>query len=580
MLPFTAQAQTPPPVDAGSLLEQQRNNPIGTGNSAVPALAPAPAPAAPGTPSATAAKVAQKIQVRVFKLVGNQRVPSAVLQAALARWVGPTIGLAELHQATLEIESIYRSQGWLAQAHLLTQDITLGEVQITINEATMGQLQVLNDASTPVAPGLQRRAERLLHQALPSGQPLSTAALERAIAIADDVPGLNASTYLQAGATPGSTDVVVHLRPQPLQQTDISLDNAGSRAVGQARLTAQLTLNSPWGQGEQFKLLGSATPGSSYLRVAASTPIDWLDGVGAGSWRLGANASALRYQVLDSRNTTTGLPPKGTGTTLGLDLQYPLVALPLAHWLLSLGLETKNLDNQDDTVTPGQRKTTSRVRSQGATISLWGNQIDKLGGGGATNANLVYSSSSLQLDGSPASYLLSDANTARTAGHFDKLRWSASRVQVLPTPWSLLLQASGQWASRNLDSSERFYLGGMNGVRAYPSSEGGGSNGQLLSVELRRALGAQWQVSAFYDWGQVQQFADNQSPNGTPLVAHNRNNLAGRGLALEWHGSQSLTIKGTWAARNGGNPVATANGNDTDGSLVKNRVWLSANISF
>jgi len=35
-------------------------------------------------------------------------------------------------------------------------------------------------------------------------------------------------------------------------------------------------------------------------------------------------------------------------------------------------------------------------------------------------------------------------------------------------------RVSAQWASKNLDSSQKFGLGGPNGVRAYPSGEGYG----------------------------------------------------------------------------------------------------------
>ncbi len=37
---------------------------------------------------------------------------------------------------------------------------------------------------------------------------------------------------------------------------------------------------------------------------------------------------------------------------------------------------------------------------------------------------------------------------------------------------------------------------------------------------------------------------------------------------------------GTFARRDGDNPNPTAAGNDQDGSLKKNRFWLTASISF
>ena len=147
--------------------------------------------------------------------------------------------------------------------------------------------------------------------------------------------------------------------------------------------------------------------------------------------------------------------------------------------------------------------------------------------------------------------------------------------------YSLFASLSGQLAGGNLDPSEKFYLGGSSGVRAYPSGEAGGSTGQLVSLELRRQLGAQFQLSAFYDYGQVDQFKNNQRADGTgAMVVANGVALAGAGLALNWRATVGAQLKATWAQRIGTNPLATVTGNDTDGSLVKDRFWFSANLPF
>lgn len=582
LLPSRADAQTQPPVNAGTLLEQQRNNPPGLPDKAMPAL-PEP-PASPAQPPSAVADDGTRVALRGFAFVGNQRLDSGVLQAALAPWLGRSVGLAELRQATVEIERLYRSQGWLARANLPPQDVSEGIVRIDVTEVRMGRVAVRTDGPTAPAPTLQARAQALLQQSLPTGQPLSTAALERATAIADDLPGLHASSSLQAGTEPGTADVLLQLRPDKPWRIDTTLDNGGIRATGSERAYAALTLNAPFGWGEQFKLDVGESRGSDYLRVAASAPLVWPGQAAWSGWRVGVDASALRYKVLDKYNTTTGLPPKGSGQTAGVSLTYPLVASPLSRWQLVLGYEARRLANNDDNLTVGLRERTSQARIDGASVGVQGSHIDRLGGGGANYASLVYSQSRLRLDGSPAQYLADDALNADTQGHFGKLRWSASRVQVLPDQWSLLLQGSGQWASRNLDASERFYLGGINGVRAYPTSEGSGSSGQLLSLALRRNLqwlGSQWQLSAFYDWGQVQQFVDNQRPGGGALSGRNRITLAGHGLSLEWRGENNgLSARLTWAARDGHNPLATPNGKDTDGSHVRNRFWLSTTLSF
>ena len=64
---------------------------------------------------------------------------------------------------------------------------------------------------------------------------------------------------------------------------------------------------------------------------------------------------------------------------------------------------------------------------------------------------------------------LNDAVTGRTAGHFGKWNLDLTRLQHIDDRLALYLSYSRQWAEKNLDSSEKFSLGGPSGVRAIPS---------------------------------------------------------------------------------------------------------------
>ncbi|KEY57731.1 heme/hemopexin transporter protein HuxB [Serratia sp. DD3] len=90
-----------------------------------------------------------------------------------------------------------------------------------------------------------------------------------------------------------------------------------------------------------------------------------------------------------------------------------------------------------------------------------------------------------------------DSQTARTAGNFSKFNLTALRLQMLSENWSFYSQFSGQLASKNLDSSEQFSLGGVNGVRAYASGEASGDQGWMTNLELRYAITPAWQLKTF-----------------------------------------------------------------------------------
>jgi hemolysin activation/secretion protein len=239
----------------------------------------------------------------------------------------------------------------------------------------------------------------------------------------------------------------------------------------------------------------------------------------------------------------------------------------------TLGGEFKSYNN----VSGGA--TASDYRNDTLSIGFSGNSFDGLGGGGYNAFSLVAVSGQLDLSRSPTQ--AADALTAQTAGSFDKLRYSLTRQQDLGSALAVWAALSGQWTSKNLDSSDKFYLGGSNGVRAYPSSEGGGALGQVVNLELRWSLPQGFGVVGFYDWGSV---TANVQNSYTGAAQPNTYALEGAGLALAWRHRSGLSVRATYARRlgNNPNPITTAmnHGYDQDGTLVLDRFWLSATLAF
>ncbi|MDO9355706.1 MAG: ShlB/FhaC/HecB family hemolysin secretion/activation protein, partial [Solirubrobacteraceae bacterium] len=370
-------------------------------------------------------------------------------------------------------------------------------------------------------------------------------------------------------------DVLVQVGARPLLRGDVSFDNAANRSTGSERVNVTLSLEAPFGLGDRLGLAASKTRGTDYLRASASLP------VGALGWRVGASASALRYRVLDAFNTTPGRAPEGHGQAIGLDAQYPLWRSHLAQWNASFGLDQKRQTNDDDNFTPEQLQRTRAARNRSVSAGINGYAFDTLGRGGQTQASAQFVVGRLSLAGSPLGALIGDATTENTQGGYQLLRWSLARTQALTPTLSLAATANGQFASRNLDSSEKLYLGGFGAVNAYPSGEAGGSSGQIVNLELRQQLAPGLQLAAFFDWGQLRQYQRNERADGNgPLVAHNSVTLKGPGLALNYRADNGVHLRAVYAHRMGANPLATANGNDSDGSLHRHRLWLSAGITF
>ncbi|MDQ2778271.1 MAG: ShlB/FhaC/HecB family hemolysin secretion/activation protein [Pseudomonadota bacterium] len=580
-LPLAALAQTlpqQPPVDAGRLLQEQRRLEQLREEPAAPSAVPLTTrPAAVAPAQARLAPAALEFNVRQFVLSGTTAVDTDALQAVLAPYLNRPLTLADLRKATGALEQRILQAGFLAQATLPPQDVTEGVVRIDLAEARFGAVQRAEraDAGDPIAPRLAAQAQGLVAAQLVPGEPLNLQTLQSALLLADDLPGVSVAGSLQAGTIPGSTDVLLQLAPTPRVRTELVADNAANRATGEERLSVIITLDSALGLGDRSEGLLSTTRGTQYGRAAFSLP------VGNRGLRLGAHGSLLQYRVLENRNTTPGLAPDGDGSTIGLDGQAPLVRSATARWDARFGMEHTRQRNRDDTVTLGNRDTTSRSRTTVWNLGLAGQRVDHIGRGGVSQASAQISAGKLSLKGSPQTLLQGDARTADTAGRYAKLRFSLARLQSITASLSLQASLTGQLASKNLDPSEKFYLGGVGAVNAYPSGEAGGSSGAVLNLELRQQLGAHWQVSGLLDVGHVQQFQNNtRADGGGPLVANNGVTLKGVGASLNWQPTAGVQVKATYAHRIGSNPLATAAGTDTDGSHHKHRVWLSASLAF
>ena len=542
-----AQAQTAP--DAGSLLQQMERKPLPT---------PKALPTKPAEPPALQPQSGTIVTVSSFRFAGNTLLSTEQLSVSVAGYLNRALDFNQLQAAVAAVAEVYRAAGWIVRAYLPEQDIVDGVVTIQIVEAVFGGVKLEGAPATRVRLSqIQRGIDAL--QAV--GAPLNADAIDRALLLADDLPGVTVSGSLREGTQASQTELLIKLADEPLVMGEATLDNTGSRSTGANRLNANLNFNSPLGLGDLFSANLIHTEGSDYLRLGGTLP------VGANGWRIGANASTMRYRLITEE--FAALDSNGTSASAGLEASYPLIRSRLQNLYFNASLDHKAFDNQ------ANGATATHYQAKVLNLSLSGNLFDKLGGGGANSASLALSSGQLDLSDSPNQ--AADAASTRTDGAFSKLRYSASRQQVITEELSLFAALSGQWASKNLDSSEKFYLGGSSGVRAYPGSEAGGAAGQLINLELRYRLPQGFNLTAFYDYGQVTVNADNNF-TGAPLL--NDYSLKGAGLALAWQGESGLNLKATWAKRIGDNPNPTASGTDQDGSLVNNRFWLTASLPF
>ena len=533
-LAFSAHAAGPN-VDAGSLLRQTEQE-LNTQKKSR-ALPPRAA-----TPSPMLKTTEATVQVRSFKFVGNKLLTSDQLNKALASFTNRQLTLNQLREAADTVTTTYREAGWTVRAFLPKQEIDGGVVTLQIVEAVFGGAFLQGTAPERI------EVTRLVNMAeaiLTKGQPLHANDIDRTLLLLDDLPGVNVTGNLIEGQRDGESNLALSAVDDALLTGNATVDNQGSRSTGTDRLSLNLNLNSPAGMGDLLSLNSLKTQGSDYQRVAYNVP------VGYTGWRAGLHASNLNYRVIT--DDFASLNPNGTAITRGWDISYPLLRSQLKNINLALSYDDKQFDNTSNNVT-----TSYGIKAYNATLSA--NQIDDWASGGSTTAS--------------AGLTAGDKNTE---SRYTKISLSLSRLQSLTTDLSLYVAANAQATNKNLDSSEKMYLGGANGVRAYPASEAGGSEGNTFTLELRQRLDHNITLTGFYDYGMVKANHDN---NVASPANPNSYNLQGYGVSLAWQATQGIDIKAALAQRLGNNSAAQANGTDADGTKKVTRIWLSTGIAF
>lgn len=504
------------------------------------------------------------VVVKRFVFKGNTHIASDVLLAELATYIGRPLEFLDLKAAATAAAEFYRSRGWVVRAILPEQDITDGEVVIEIFESRLGDVRLRREPGLP--PLVSDAVVMSITQAtLPRGSFIRAGDLDRAISLVDDLPGVGAQGTLYPGSEDSTSDLLLTLTGKPRLSGQLALENHGSRSTGAERFMATLAIASPLEIGDQIMATGMATRGSRYARLAYAVP------VGPHGMRVSTYGTSMQYRLVG--RDFEALQSEGSSTTAGVELSYPLIRAKAQTLALTLGYEWRGFTNQ------ALGNTTSEYSVQAVNLGLSftrrDQSLDVLGGlGGNWNTSAGIVAGRVNLGGSPNQQ--ADADGARTAGAYRKFKWSFARSESFSERVWARLSLSGQFTPNNLDSSEKFLLGGPSGVRGYPGGEASGSEGVLASFELGYDVAQHWKVSGFVDQGSIKVHRKTYASAPQP----NRYSLQSAGMSLTWDRPGGLSFALVVSRRMGSNPAQSALGKDSDGTRTENRIWTGVKFSF
>lgn len=489
--------------------------------------------------------------VTSIRITGNNNIDRATLRALIADGEGKNLTLSDLSELAARITRYYHSHNYpLTRAIIPAQTIQAGIVTIEVIEARYGQVTLDNNS---------RVHTHLLQSTLSplkSGDSITSAKLDRALLLLSDIPGVKPAATLKPGAAVGTSDLYVNATEMPMISGNVVFDNYGNRFTGRARLGATVDLNNALHFGDVLSASGVRTQNDmSYGRFSYES---LLNGYGT---RAGIAYSELNYEL---GGPLASLDANGTARVKSAWAKQPLVRSRDVNINAQLQYDQMALRDHIDVATIR----TDRDQ-ENWTLGFSGDARDAFLSNAVNAWSLSWTSGRVGFDDAIAKSV--DSVTANTQGNFSKLNATISRQQSLGTQNTLFVALAAQWASSNLDASQKMTLGGPYSVRAYDVGAVSGDEGYAGTVEWRHDLGqawqGQWQAVAFADSAHV-------TVNENAWVTGNNSaTLSGAGLGLNWTGNQFGRMRAYVATPIGSTPTLVGDTHST-------RTWIETSVSF
>ncbi|HEX5371884.1 MAG TPA: ShlB/FhaC/HecB family hemolysin secretion/activation protein [Aquabacterium sp.] len=451
----------------------------------------------------------------------------AALREALPALTAPFVGKQRSYEDLVNAASavtrfMQRELGYyLGYAYLPEQTPKDGVIRIGVLEGRLDEVILKWPDKMPVR---KEVVEDYLSQLQP-GAILKVRDVERVVFMINDLYGLRARFEVKSGRTPGTASLVVTPTAEARLSGRVELDMNGSRYSGEYRLTGVASVASPLGRGDNLTVSGlaSTTGGLQFGLVSYATP------VGRHGLKLGASASAVKYQ-LDKDIFQLDLHGKANAySVFGL---YPVIR---SRNLNTFALATLEHKEYTDSIAG----LTSDKRTRDLQLGIVGDFRDNWLTGGVNSYELNWWRGNITVK----------PGTLAVPNNFNKYGLGFSRLQNIINGRLLgYVRYKGQIAGDNLDTTERFGLGGASGVRAYAPGEGTADTAHLLTTELRwlppesmfGRVAREMVFSAFYDLGVAKVRHDLE---GVPSITDNTPTLGGAGFGFVWDRPQSFAFR-------------------------------------
>lgn len=450
------------------------------------------------------------------------------LASIYASSLGKKVSLADVYNIAEALTHKYRNDGYiLTQVVVPPQTIDSGKIRLRVVEGFIDRISVEgadNDKSLDLVRTYARRIQE-------NDGPVNVKALERALLLINDLPGVSARSVLSPSPTKtGAADLAIIVERDPFDVV-VSLDNYGSRFLGPWQAGAAGSINSALGLNERITVQAVFAPDTNQGKELGYYSIGYTQPIGSYGTVFDASYS---YTDTDPGFTLEPFEVEGQSSFYKIGLSHPLIRSRNVNLSGRLSFDARNVDSKN-LLEPTREDRIRAVRT-GARLEF----LDTIAGVGVNSID-VELAQGVGLLGASDKH---DANLTRAVGdpRFTKIGFEAQRLQRITRGVNLLAGAKGQLSSNALLSSEEFGVGGMNYGRGFDPSEIVGDEGIVGKLEVQwspnnapQGYLEDYQLFTFFDAGSV--WNDDAT---TSKDKRNTASSAGLGVRSEFVGSLNV----------------------------------------
>ena len=416
------------------------------------------------TPITTPQADEVRFTIRHLKLDASElKLNKEDLAKILEDSVDREITLGELNTVVGKLTMYCRQHGYpAAAAYLPAQNSETGTVTIKVIPGRYGEIKLDNQSK------LKDSIAKSFTEALKPGAIIRSGKLQTTLYSLSDLSGTRAVGVLSPGKKFGTSDLTVRIENGKDQSTVLYVENYGSRSSGRYRYGLQESIYDLAGTGARLNvgtLISNHDLHNYYVNYEAL--------VGHGGTSLGIGFSRMDYKL---GGLLQAWGANGTANTFSLFGSRPIFHHTDKKLRFTYGYNYRDLNDDLDflgALGKGEKHSHAVHMGLDGYLRAPGQSLDWA---------FTVTSGTVGMD---SYYTQRLADVSQTEGRFTKAEINATGVQALGHSTDVMVKLSGQKASRNLDGSEEFYLGGANGVRAYPQGEASGDEGIMGTLEFR-----------------------------------------------------------------------------------------------